>query len=159
LEVAPARRTEAILGWGNPMERIRNKIFSVDEANELIPFLEQALDSIAAIGREIMSLKGEIQVLSAIEGSGATSKNLDVRLLREKEARCAQMLDQFRDALLQVASHGCILRDLDLGLIDFYTMSRDRVVCLCWRRGETRVSHWHSIDEGFSGRRPLAELP
>jgi len=106
-----------------------------------------------------MSLKGEIQVLSAIEGSGATSKNLDVRLLREKEARSAQMLDQFREALLQVASHGCILRDLDLGLIDFYTMSRDRVVCLCWRRGEARVTHWHPIDEGFSGRRPLAELP
>jgi hypothetical protein len=156
--MGPVSRTEAILGWGSSMERIRNKIFSVDEANELIPFLEQALDSISAIGREIMSLKGEIQVLSAIEGSGATSKNLDVRLLREKEARSAQMLDQFRDALLQVASHGCILRDLDLGLIDFYTMSRDRVVCLCWRRGEARVTHWHPIDEGFSGRRPLAEL-
>jgi len=141
------------------MERIRNKIFSVDEANALIPFLEQALDSLSAIGREIMSLKGEIQVLSAIEDSGATSKNADVRFLREKEARSAALLDEFRDTLVRVASHGCVLRDLDLGLIDFYTMSRDRVVCLCWRRGETRVMHWHPVDEGFSGRRPLAELP
>jgi len=154
-----ARWTKATLDPGDPMERIRNKIFSVDEANALIPFLEEALDSLSATGREIASLRNEVQVLSAIEGSGATSRNQDVRHLREKEAQSARLLDQFREALLHVASRGCILRDLDLGLIDFYTMSRDRVVCLCWRRGEARVMHWHPVDEGFSGRRPLAELP
>ena len=67
--------------------------------------------------------------------------------------------DLVRAGLNDLASSGCILRDLDLGLVDFYTMAKDRVVCLCWRRGEPCVTHWHPTDEGFSGRRPLAELP
>jgi hypothetical protein len=141
------------------MERIRNKIFSVEEANALIPYLERALDQLGSSARDIGALQSEIQVLLAIESSGATGRNHDVRELREKEARCARMLEEFRAALHEVASRGCILRDLDLGLVDFYTMSRDRVVCLCWRLGERRVSHWHTTDEGFSGRRPLSELP
>jgi hypothetical protein len=141
------------------MERIRNKIFSVEEANRLIPYLEQALDALARSAREIAALQSEVMVLAAIESSGATSKSLDVRDLREKEARCARMLEEFRAALHDLTSRGCILRDLDLGLVDFYTMARDRVVCLCWRAGEAAVGHWHTTDAGFSGRRPLSELP
>lgn len=141
------------------MERIRNKIFSVDEANSLIPYLEQAMGALATMARDIAALHSEVQVLGAIESSGATSKNLDVKALREKEARSARQLEEFRAALHEVASSGCILRDLDLGLVDFYTMARGQVVCLCWRLGESQILYWHPTDEGFSGRRPLAELP
>ena len=141
------------------MERIRNRIFSVEEANRLIPYLEQTLGQLSASARDIAALQREVQVLSAIESTGATGKNHDVRELREKEVRCARMLEEFRASLHEVASRGCILRDLDLGLVDFYTMARDKVVCLCWRLGEPRVEHWHTTDEGFSGRRPLSELP
>ena len=141
------------------MERIRSKIFSVDEANRLIPYLEEALESLSGMAREVASLRREIEVLSAIESSGATGTSADVRELREKEHCASGLLERFRESLREVSSHGCIIRDLDLGLVDFYTMTRDRVVCLCWRRGEPRVEHWHPVDEGFSGRRPLADLP
>ncbi len=141
------------------MERIRNKIFSVEEADRLIPYLTQAMGSLTSMARETAALQGEMRVLGAIESSGATSRNQDVRTLRENEARCARLLEEFHAALQDFASRGCILKDLDLGLVDFYTMARDRVVCLCWRLGEPRVMHWHPTDEGFSGRRPLAELP
>lgn len=140
------------------MERIRNRIFSVEEANRLIPYLEQALGSLSVAAREIAALQREVQVLTAIESTGATSKSHDVRELREKEALSARMLEEFRASLHEIASRGCILRDLDLGLVDFYTMARDRVVCLCWRLGEPRITHWHTTDEGFSGRQPLSEL-
>ena len=141
------------------MERIRNRIFSVEEANRMIPYLTQAMGSLTITAREIATLQREMQVLSAIESTGATSRSQDVRTLRENEARSARLLEEFRAALHEVASHGCVLRDLDLGLVDFYTMARDRVVCLCWRVGEPQILHWHATDEGFSGRRPLAELP
>jgi len=141
------------------MERIRNKIFSVEEANRLIPYLTETMGSLTAMAREIAALQREMRVLVAIESSGATSRSQDVRTLRENEARSAKVLEEFRAALHEVASRGCVLRDLDLGLVDFYTMARDRVVCLCWRLGEPQVLHWHPTDEGFSGRRPLSELP
>jgi hypothetical protein len=140
------------------MERLRNKIFTPEEANRLLPFLELALDSLAGIAREASELRRELDVLAAIAGSGATDQNPDTRLLREKEAALAGLLARFRSELGDVSGHGCIVRDLELGLVDFYTMAHDRVVCLCWRRGEPRIEHWHPVDVGFSGRRPLSEL-
>lgn len=140
------------------MERIRNKIFSLEEANRLLPYLEGALAGLSALGQEVTSLRREIEVLGAIAGSGATDDSPDVRSLREKEHAYSDALGRFRASLTEVARHGCIIRDLELGLVDFYTTARDRVVCLCWRRGEPAIEHWHPIDEGFSGRRPLSEL-
>ncbi|HEU4725934.1 MAG TPA: DUF2203 domain-containing protein [Candidatus Eisenbacteria bacterium] len=140
------------------MERIRNKIFSVEEANRLIPALEASLDTLVGIARDATALRREIEVLGAIAGSGASEESPDVRALREKERLQAEQLERFRSELGAVSRHGCILRDLELGLVDFYTMAQGRVVCLCWRRGEPRIEHWHPLDEGFSGRRPLSEL-
>ena len=147
-----------MLGLRSIMERIRNKIFSVDEANGLIPILEKALAELTVLGREITTLRRELEVLSAIESAGASGSNPDVRALREKEQAYTARLERFRQSLTEVSHYGCIIRDLELGLVDFYTMSRGQVVCLCWRRGEERIGHWHPIDEGFSGRRPLEEL-
>ena len=140
------------------MERIRNKIFSLDEANRLIPELTLALDRLTALGKEITSLRREIEVLAAIESSGADSANPDVRVLREQELACSTRMQEFRQILEEVNGQGVILRDLEMGLVDFYTVAKGQVVCLCWKRGEPRVEHWHPLDEGFSGRRPLEDL-
>jgi len=147
-----------VLGYPLRMERIRNKIFSIDEANELIPFLERALGELHSLAGEIAGLRRQVEVLAAIESSGASESNPDVRALRDKEHAYTARVEQFRRSLSGIAGHGCIIRDLEMGLIDFYTMARGRVVCLCWRRGEARIEHWHPIDEGFSGRRPLEDL-
>jgi len=140
------------------MERIRNKIFSVEEANQLIPYLERSLAELASLGREITGFHREIEVLAAIESAGASAVNPDVRALRELEKAYALRLERFRGLLTEASQQGCIIRDLELGLVDFYTMARGKVVCLCWRRGEARIEHWHPLDEGFSGRRPLSDL-
>ena len=140
------------------MERIRNRIFSIEEANRLLPVLETALESLSKTARDATMLRRELEVLGAIAESGASEESPDVQALRQKERTQAALLERFRGDLAAIGQHGCILRDLDLGLVDFYTMAHGRVVCLCWRRGEPRIEHWHPLDEGFSGRRPLSEL-
>lgn len=147
-----------MLGLAVRMERIRSKVFSVEEANELIPYLERSLAELTSLGREITGFRREIEVLAAIESAGAAPSSPDVRALREMEQAYTARLERFRQALTEVSQRGCVIRDLELGLVDFYTMSRGQVVCLCWRRGESRIEHWHPIDEGFSGRRPLEDL-
>jgi hypothetical protein len=143
---------------GSRMEGMRSKIFSVDEANRLIPYLEETLDRLASMSREASALKGALDVLSIIESGGASEASPDVRALREQERAYSATVERIRAGLRDVSQRGCLVRDLELGLVDFYTMARDQVVCLCWRRGEPRVEHWHPVDEGFSGRRPLADL-
>ena len=44
----------------------------------------------------------------------------------------------------------------DAGLIDFYGLLDDRLIFLCWRYGEERISHWHEVDAGFADRQPIA---
>lgn len=140
------------------MERIRSRIFTVEEANQLLPYLDEALDRLAALGRSVTGLKREIEVLRAIAGSGASDTNPDLRALGEQEDAYEAEVERFRSLLAEVSRHGCIVRDLELGLVDFYTVHREQIVCLCWRRGEPRIGHWHPVDEGFSGRRPLDDL-
>lgn len=141
------------------MDKLGAKIFTVEEANRLIPYLEASLETLSSMAREIAGLQRELEVLAAIAGTGVSRENPDVQEFGEKQARQKDLVERYRALLSEVAGHGCILRDLDVGLVDFYTTSRDRIVCLCWRRGETGIGHWHPLDQGFSGRRPLSELP
>ena len=140
------------------MEHIRTRLFTVEEANRLVPYLEESLASLENLSRDLAVLRREIEVLAAIAGSGASAGNADVRALREKGVRSEEMLGRFRERLREVAGRGCVLRDLEIGLVDFHTTSAGRIVCLCWRRGEPEITHWHPMDQGFAGRRPLSEL-
>jgi hypothetical protein len=144
---------------GESMDQIGAKIFSVEEANRLIPRLEQSLDALATTAREASALRRELTVLSAIAVTGATSQSDDIRELAEKAAREKELLARFREQLAEVVGCGCIVRDLEIGLVDFYALARDRIICLCWRRGESEIGHWHPVDQGFTGRRPLSEPP
>jgi hypothetical protein len=55
----------------------------------------------------------------------------------------------------RIEAYGCIVKDIDLGLVDFPSMRDGRPVYLCWKAGETRITQWHGMDEGFSERKPL----
>ncbi len=59
------------------------------------------------------------------------------------------------DALNDV---GCLIKDMDEGIVDWYASRGDRDVLLCWKLGEKEVAFWHDPDTGFAGRRPISEL-
>ena len=48
-----------------------------------------------------------------------------------------------------------MFKGFDAGLVDFYSLREDRPIFLCWKLGEERITHWHEIDAGFSGRQPI----
>ena len=54
-----------------------------------------------------------------------------------------------------IYAHGCLVKDLDRGLVDFHALAGDRLVYLCWQVGEQTVEHWHTLDGGFSSRQSL----
>ncbi len=63
-------------------------------------------------------------------------------------------------ARVQELEHlGIQMKDLDQGLIDFpHIRKNGEEVYLCWLNGEDDIVYWHSITDGFAGRRPIAEL-
>ena len=56
------------------------------------------------------------------------------------------------DLLNQIRSHGCVVKNLEAGLIDFLAKIDGRDVYLCWRYGEDRIAYYHELHTGFQGR-------
>ena len=54
-----------------------------------------------------------------------------------------------------IQRRGCLVKDIARGLVDFYSLSGDRLIFLCWQLGERAVDHWHTLEGGFAGRQPL----
>jgi hypothetical protein len=77
----------------------------------------------------------------------------------EKAARLRHEHDRLtmliKAALEKIESTGCVVKDLDMGLLDFPARLNNEDIYLCWRLGEDRIRFYHRQDEGFAGRKPL----
>ena len=74
------------------------------------------------------------------------------RSATERQERGAAIV---RTGLEEIQELGGVTKDVDLGLVDFLHLRGGRQVNLCWRFGEQRITHWHGLDEGYAGRKPL----
>ena len=124
------------------------KVFTQEEANQLLPVLIQLLDRLHSKRDQVAEL--EVQIDASELVSGTSSQEL-VQLM----AKHRQLVAEFYDAVDQIHAHGCFLKDVDLGLIDFYGVVDGRIVYLCWRLGEERIEYWHEVDEGYTARQPF----
>jgi hypothetical protein len=75
-------------------------------------------------------------------------------LVRLKQA-LAQRIKTYDDGWLDVQAMGAVVKDAQIGLLDFYGTVDGRLVWLCWRYGEESLRYWHELDAGYSARRPL----
>ena len=62
-----------------------------------------------------------------------------------------------QESIAEIDSIGVQVKDLESGLLDFPCRVDDEVVLLCWRMGESSIEHWHTMESGFQGRRPVDE--
>jgi hypothetical protein len=130
-------------------------LFSPDEANALIPFLEPRLSHLIARKREMDQLESDLEMMRLLTETGASSANPDLAARDGKERRAKDLGEEIAEAVSAIHAKGCVVKDLDRGLVDFYSLKGDRIVFLCWQRGERRVAHWHPLSGGFSNRRPI----
>ena len=130
------------------------KRFTLAEAQALIPRVDRLLrDAIErktayeAVEREIHTFQERVMMM----GGTAVDRDraLDSRSRRDRAAA------DLRSAIEEVQEVGCVIKDLDIGLIDFPTTYRGTEVYLCWKLGESGIEYWHGVDEGFRGRKPI----
>ena len=133
-----------------------DRTFTLDEAQSLLPVLESLLRA-AIGGKKIMEdFEGEMQSLShRIFLNGGT--HVDVVAVTRRKAERTKAEQRAKDALAEIDSIGVQVKDIDIGLLDFPCEVEGSVVLLCWRMGEGSITHWHSTDEGFAGRKPIDE--
>jgi len=133
-----------------------DRTFTLDEAQSLLPVLESLLRT-AIDGKKLMEeVEGEMQALShRIFLNGGT--HVDVVATARRKAERAKAEQRAKDALAEIDSIGVQVKDLEIGLLDFPCEVEGRVILLCWKTGETSITHWHSFEEGFAGRKPIDE--
>jgi hypothetical protein len=127
--------------------------FTLREAEELLPSIDRLIRSAVAQKSEYQDAEEELQSISRrVMVSGGMMLDRDaVGLVRQRLNHAAESLKQL---LSQIQETGCMVKDLDIGLIDFPTLFRGREVYLCWRMGETGIRYWHG-EEGFRGRKEI----
>jgi hypothetical protein len=136
------------------------KFFTVEEANALIGFLENSLERIRRNRQRYLWLLEEIAILKLIVECGADEANRDAVDLEEKTHELKAVEAEIEKARGSVRDAGCILKDEEKGLVDFFSIQSNTVVYLSWKRGEDTVKFWRSIRDADSNvRRPLEGSP
>jgi hypothetical protein len=133
-----------------------SRTFTLDEAQVLLPVLESLLRA-AISGKKLMEeVEAEMQELShRIFLNGGT--HVDVIAVARRKAERGKAEQRAKDALAEIDSIGVQVKDIDIGLLDFPCEVDGRTVLLCWKMGEKSITHWHSPEEGFAGRKLIDE--
>jgi hypothetical protein len=123
------------------------KVFTIDEANDLLPSIGPKLRLIQAYYEKLSSLRESAKAAAEASefGGGMEGGSGYVKTLYE----IGKVTTELHDLGIQ-------LKDYSRGLIDFPSMKEGRIVLLCWQLGEgDRIEWWHEIETGFAGRKPL----
>ncbi len=127
----------------------RTKIFTLEEARELIPELRPRLMALQETWEQIAPYKDKARTLAQrIDEGGGTMENAGdyMRVSRKLMGQ----LSFFKKSGIEV-------KDIASGLVDFPAIREGRVVYLCWRMNEETITHWHDVETGFAGRQPLED--
>jgi hypothetical protein len=124
------------------------KLFTIEEANALLPSVREILQKIQRSRRRLGTFRRQAKL--AAEGAEQGGGGMEGGTLY------AIVLTHFTAQMTELESLGVQLKDFDRGLVDFPSLREGRVVLLCWQLGESdELEWWHDMDSGFAGRTPL----
>jgi hypothetical protein len=131
-----------------------SKRFTLSEARQLLPLVGRLLRDSVAHKAEYQESERQIQAFSGqitLMGGMVVDRNRVLAARAQRDESAARL----KTALEQIQETGCLIKDLDIGLVDFPTLFRGREVYLCWKLGEEDITFWHGVEEGFAGRKPI----
>jgi len=138
----------------SPESQPEPRLFTLTEAErsrqELEPFLLEAMDcrkKLAGLETDLSAVSTRITMMGGVI--------VPYERLATLRIEHTQLVETIRSALSHILETGCIIKDLDTGLLDFPSRINNEYVYLCWRLGEDRIRFYHRQDEGFAGRKPL----
>jgi len=134
---------------------ISPKLFTLDAANALLPFVEEQLNHIHSSHAELEECRDELNVLSLMSQSGADNSSPEQQRLQYLNAHAEELVQVITRAQRALHEAGCVPKSLKDGLIDFFALRGDRLVFLCWQRGEAQIEFWHTLEGGYQARHSI----
>jgi len=128
------------------------KIFRLEEANAQLPALRPLLEAMVRLRRDLA-----IALLEAEVGSRMNPQRTGANPAAVGRTRARQLQTELLALADSIKAHGWVLKDLDLGLVDFPALRGGQLVNLCWKMDEPTISFWHGTSEGFAARKSLSK--
>lgn len=127
--------------------------FTTQEANEALEEVRPLTEELVGHRRALVELQERQAAITArIAGNGG---NVEPHELEDVQERLDEEVAGIARCVARIHEVGALVKDLDVGLVDFPALRGEEEILLCWRLGEDEIGFWHGLDEGFSGRKPL----
>ena len=130
------------------------RLFTLTEAEhtrqELEPFLIEAIGArkkLSVLEQDLTAVSTRIMMMGGVL--------VPYSKLAEKRMEQQNLAEVMKSNLEKILSTGCLIKDLDVGLLDFPAIVDNQEVYLCWKLGEPELLHWHELEAGFRGRQSL----
>ena len=137
------------------------KVFTVAEANALVPLVKEHVARLQAFAADARLLRAAIEQAETEAQALANDREANVAIVDER-AKAAEIALDAIDTKIEAelsAMHllGVTLKVLEPATVDVWARRGTTLVELCWREGESRFGHWHRSTEGFAGRRAIVD--
>ncbi len=132
---------------------MQERMFTLEEANDLVPWLEERFEAMAPLRAELVRQQEEL--LSLLRRRRSNGHSSSEEEIAETERVVSELTRRLQEAVAEITGRGIQVRDIGRGLVDFPSNREGDIVYLCWQRGEPSIDWWHPTDTGFAGRRPL----
>lgn len=120
--------------------------FTVEEARAALVVIRPLVAEMQAIRQAILEKEPQVwPVIASAAGNGGS----------EAASQMVEEFDRLDELVRQVRATGAVIKDINAGLVDFFSLREGRAVFLCWQHEEDDLLYWHDLDAGFAGRQLL----
>ena len=127
------------------------KYFTLEEVERILPKIKDTVI-------ELQVLQEAIELLDSIEIEIDEEEYAPSPMLTKLNQEFHKLSYEFYKKMEKAENYGCVIKDVEQGLVDFLHWFNGREVFLCWKLGENKVQHWHELEEGFTGRQKIIRL-
>ncbi len=133
---------------------MQRRLFSLEEANQLVPWLERTFQGLAPFMQRLQGLRERLSTIQRERQrlNGTFDRYNEYNNL---QAEVDSISSEIQGRVDEIIAKGIIVRDIASGLVDFPHIRQGREVYLCWISGEESIGYWHETDRGFAHRQPL----
>lgn len=130
------------------------KYFTLSEANRTLPLVKRIVADLLALYPNWRELVDKYELVAAQAHPDWGESEEQLRLRGEIEA-VARDIQEYLSELDEV---GCVFKGFEPGLVDFHGKLEGRDIFWCWKIGEDRIEHWHELEAGYAGRKPVPQV-
>jgi hypothetical protein len=130
------------------------RYFTLEQAEKTLPHIRTAVVNALELKTAYQQAEEALRDLTRkvmLSGGLAVDRDSALKLRQNRDESASRL----QEALNSIHEFGCLVKDLDIGLLDFPTLYHGREVYLCWRLGEASITFWHEVEDGFGGRKPI----